>query len=54
MPQSKPKPGPYQHRCDLCYKRGEFLVFDSHEAYMQHLKGHFFAAAPFRILAIAR
>lgn len=46
--------GPYDVRCELCYRRGETKIFASYKELERHLFEHFKAAAPFRILAIAR
>lgn len=55
MPQSKPKGlGPYDQFCPSCWKHGELRIFKSTAELLDHMKHHFFAVAPFRILAIAR
>lgn len=49
----KPTPGPYELPCALCWKREEYVVFDTMAELTEHLRNHFIDAAPARIIASA-
>lgn len=54
MPSKPGGLGPYDYFCPLCWRRDERVILKSQKELEAHLKAHFMAAAPFRILAIAR
>lgn len=54
MPTKPGGLGPYDQFCPQCWRLGKLVIFKSTPELLEHMRNHFMAAAPFRILAISR